>query len=95
MSMYSSAGINLASSEKFVFGFKNTVSGLNVKGGNSNEYASGTLWLNSSVFSHGGYDLAFRTYMESTPVPEPSTLLLLGTGLVGLVGYGRRQKQRA
>ena len=33
----------------------------------------------------------FNNPSSSAPVPEPSTVLLLGTGLLGLIGYGRKK----
>jgi hypothetical protein len=33
----------------------------------------------------------FHNTAQPAPVPEPSTILLIGTGLVGLIAYGRKK----
>ena len=60
---------------------------------------SGPLTLSFGAWAHteaaNGRQIAFDNFtLTQHPVPEPSTMLLLGSGLVGLVGYGRRRLKK-
>ena len=44
-------------------------------------------WPNQGAISH------IAIYGGNTPVPEPTTLLLLGSGLIGIVAFGKRAKK--
>ncbi|MBU5612627.1 PEP-CTERM sorting domain-containing protein [Geomonas sp. Red51] len=41
-----------------------------------------------SDYQHNRFEFSL---VETSPVPEPSTILLLGAGLVGLAAYGRKR----
>ena len=52
---------------------------------------SDTMFVRLSFTNANGQPIIDNLALEATVVPEPGTLLLVGSGLVGLVGFGRRR----
>lgn len=56
---------------------------------------TGDFWLDASNLVVNGYsNSASVGNSNSAPVPEPSTILLMGAGILGLVGYNRKRSSK-
>ena len=60
-------------------------------GGEAFDTAPEGTWEGDATF-YSTDDFAFRTFYEATSAPEPASILLMATGLVGIVGVARRRK---
>jgi hypothetical protein len=53
-----------------------------------------TMGLASGFDAISGADLTVHSEIQPSPVPEPSSLALLGMGVISMIGYGWRRKRK-
>ena len=63
-----------------------------VSGTDPNSYDGGPEWFDNLAFNTADPRLRITSAPHATP--EPTTILLLGTGLVGLAGFSRKKARR-
>jgi len=56
------------------------------------EVSAGEIWVGGYAGSGTGLDDAMLWHYTADPVPEPSSLIALGSGILGLCGVLRRRR---